>query len=151
FFVNSLSTDAPNLLFPDPATGKPLQLTLTTQTYDFEAGDALPIGRQQVVSFGGNVRRNNFDITLAPTAKDRNETGAYVQDEIILDKLRFTVGGRVDKFGNLDDPVFSPRLAAVFKVLPDQSVRVSFNRAFRSPSVINNYLQANIISPVDLS
>jgi hypothetical protein len=38
-----------------------------------------------------------------------------VQDEIFFDKVRLTLGGRVDKFGNLDDPVFSPRLAAVFR------------------------------------
>ena len=47
--------------------------------------------------------------------------------------------------------MFSPRLAALYKLLPDHSLRVSFNRAFRSPSVINNYLQANVISPTDLS
>ena len=151
FFINALSADAPNLMFPDPATGKPLQLTLTTQTYDFEAGDARPIGRHQVLSYGGNIRRNNFDITLAPKAQDRNEIGGYVQDEIVLDKFRFNIGGRVDKFGNLDDPVFSPRLAALFNVLPDHSVRFAFNRAFRSPSVINNYLEANIVAPQDLS
>ena len=151
FFVNVLHADAPNLLFPDPATGKPLQMTLTTATYDFEAGDALPIGRHQVVSFGGNLRRNNFDITLAPSAPGRNEVGSYVQDEIFFDRFRFNIGGRVDKFGNLADPVFSPRLAAVFKLLPEHSLRVSFNKAFRSPSVVNNYLQANIVSLTDLS
>jgi iron complex outermembrane receptor protein len=150
FFVNLLGADAPNLLFPDPATGKPLQLTFKTSTYDFEVGDARPIGRHQVVSFGGNIRRNNFDITLAPLAQDRNEVGVYAQDEIAVDRFRFNIGGRVDKFGNLDKAVFSPRLAALFKLLPDHSVRVSFNRAFRSPSVIDNYLQTSIVSPVDL-
>jgi outer membrane receptor protein involved in Fe transport len=151
FFVNALNADAPNLLFPDPSTGLPLQLGITTKTFDFEVGDARPIGRNQVVSFGGNIRRNNFEISLAPSAQDRNEVGAYVQDDIAVGRFRFNIGGRVDKFGNLDDPVFSPRLAALYKVLPDHSVRVSFNRAFRSPSVINNYLQANVISPTDLS
>ncbi|HKF67272.1 MAG TPA: TonB-dependent receptor, partial [Vicinamibacterales bacterium] len=151
FFVNRLHAEAPNLLFPDAATGQPLLMNLTTKTFDFEAGDAFPVGRRQVVSVGGNVRRNDFDITLAPQAQDRNELGAYVQDEIFFDRVRFNVGGRVDKFGNLSDPFFSPRLSANFKVLPQHSVRVSFNRAFRSPSVINNYLQANIISLQDLS
>ena len=92
-----------------------------------------------MVSFGGNIRRNDFTITLAPLAQDRNEVGGYVQDDMAFGRWRFNVGGRVDKFGNLDDPVFSPRLAALYKLLPDHSLRVSFNRAFRSPSVINNY------------
>jgi outer membrane receptor protein involved in Fe transport len=150
FFVNRLHAEAPNLLFPDAATGQPLLMNLTTKTWDFEAGDAFPIGGKQVLSVGGNVRRNNFDITLAPQAQDRSELGAYVQDEIFLDWVRFNIGGRVDKFGNLSDPFFSPRLSANFKVAPQHSVRVSFNRAFRSPSVINNYLLANIVSLQDL-
>ena len=57
----------------------------------------------------------------------------------------------MDKFGNLEDPVFSPRLAATFKPAADHAVRVSFNRAFRSPSVTNNYLDTSIVVPTDLS
>jgi outer membrane receptor protein involved in Fe transport len=150
FFVNVLHAEAPNLLFPDAATGQPLQMNLTTKTFDFEAGDSFPIGGQQVLSVGGNIRRNAFDITLAPRSQDRNELGAYVQDEIFFDRVRFNIGARVDKFGNLSDPFFSPRLSANFKLQRDHSLRVSFNRAFRSPSVINNYLEANIISLQDL-
>src|SRR5258706_2354981 len=150
FFVNRLHAEAPNLLFPDAATGQPLQMTLTTKTFDFEAGDAFPIGTRQVLSVGGNIRRNDFDITLAPQAKDRNELGAYIQDEILFDWVRFNIGGRVDKFGNLSDPFFSPRLSANFRILPEHSIRLSYNRAFRSPSVVNNYLEANIVSLQDL-
>src|SRR5436190_9038121 len=151
FFTNVLHADAPNLLFPDPLTGKALQMTLTTKTYDFEVGDAVPIGVRQVLSAGGNLRRNNFEITLAPTAQDRSEFGAYAQDEIFFDRVRLNIGGRVDKFGNLDSAFFSPRLSANFKVTPEQSIRLSFNRAFKSPSVVNNYLNANVVSPQDLS
>jgi outer membrane receptor protein involved in Fe transport len=65
--------------------------------------------------------------------------------------VRLTIGGRVDKFGNLADPVFSPRIAAIVKVAPQHTVRASFNRAFRSPSVINNYLNTQIVALTDLS
>jgi outer membrane receptor protein involved in Fe transport len=151
FFANFTDAKAPNLLLPDPATGQPLQLNFKTQTYDVEVGDAIAAGTRQVFTFGGNVRQNNFDITIAPTAENRTELGAYVQDQILLDKFDFNLGGRIDKFGNLSDPVFSPRLAATYKPRPDQGIRFSFNRAFRSPSVINNYLDTNIVLPTDLS
>ena len=36
FFTNVLHGQAPNLLLPDLATGRPLQLDFTTQTYDGE-------------------------------------------------------------------------------------------------------------------
>jgi len=150
-FTNLTDAKAPNLLLPDPLTGQPLQLNFSTQTYDVEVGDAFRVGTRQVFSVGGNARRNNFAITIAPNAENRTELGAYAQDEIFLDKVRFTIGGRVDKFGNLNDPVFSPRLAAVFKPATNHSVRVSFNRAFRSPSVINNFLDISIVNPTDLS
>jgi outer membrane receptor protein involved in Fe transport len=150
-FTNVLNAEAPNLLLPDPLTRQPLQLNFSSQTDDFEARDIRTAGRRHVISYGGNVRRNNFDITIAPNAENRTELGAFAQDEIIFNRMRFTAGGRVDKFGNIDGAVFSPRLAAIFKPLDDHAVRVSFNRAFRSPSVVNNYLDISIVVPTDLS
>ena len=150
FFTNLMDAEAPNLLLVDPSTGGPLRLDFSTQTYDFEAGNAWALGTRQVLSAGGNVRRNAFDLTIAPRLEDRTELGAYVQDDIQLNRLRLTIGGRVDKFGNLEDPIFSPRVSATVKPLDEHAIRFSFNRAFRSPSVINNYLETSIVVPTDL-
>jgi outer membrane receptor protein involved in Fe transport len=146
-FVNLVDAKAPNLLLLDPATLAPVQLNFKSQTYDLEAGHSTVVAGKHVLTYGGNARRNNFDITLTPNGKDRNEFGAYLQDEFFVDKFRLAVGGRVDKFGNIDKAVFSPRITAMFKPTPAHSLRVSFNRAFRSPSVINNYLDQNIFAP----
>ena len=74
------------------------------------------IGTRHALSYGGNFRRNTFDISLAPDGDDRNEGGAYIQDEIFLgDHFRWVVGGRVDKFSSIDDAVFSPRTTLMFK------------------------------------
>ena len=151
FFTNVLDGAAPNLLLPDPATGSPLQLNFKTQTFDGEIGHSVFLGRRHRLTYGGNVRRNNFNITLAPHAENRLEVGTYVQDEIFWDRVRLVLGGRVDKFGNLSDPKFSPRIAFIVKPAADHSVTLSYNRAFRAPSVINNALQTTIVSPVDLS
>ncbi len=150
-FGNFVDAKAPNLLAVDPATGAPVQLNFKTQTYDLEIGHSTIVGGKHILSYGGNARRNNFDITIAPDSEDRNEFGAYFQDEIFFDKVRFALGGRVDKFGNLDDPVFSPRLSVIFKPEKAHSIRLSFNKAFRSPSTINNFLDQAIVQPVDLS
>ncbi|MGE3508129.1 MAG: TonB-dependent receptor [Vicinamibacterales bacterium] len=150
-FTNIVDAEAPNLLLTDPTTGRPLQLNFSTQTYDVSAGDVRPIGSRQVISVGGNVRRNNFEMTVAPAAKNRTEIGGYIEDSIFLNRVNLTLGARVDKFGNLEDPVFSPRISATVKVHPDHALRASFNRAFRSPSVVNNYLDTSIVNPVDLS
>ena len=158
-FGNFLDADAPNLLLIDPDSlppegGVPKQVVLgfKTQTYDVEFGDSRVLGGKHAVTYGGNYRRNNFDITLAPGSEDRNEFGAYVQEEFFIDKFRLAAGVRGDKFGNLDKWVWSPRVSIMFKPTPDHSIRASYNRAFRSPSVVNNYLNQNISnpSPIDL-
>ena len=151
FFTNFLEGKAPNLLLPNPATGMPLELNFKTQTFDGEIGHSVFLGSRNRLSYGGNVRQNNFDITLAPLAEDRLEIGAYLQDEIFWDRFRLVLGGRVDKFGNLSDPKFSPRIAFIVKPAEDHSVTLSFNQAYRTPSVINNFLQTSIVSRVDLS
>jgi outer membrane receptor protein involved in Fe transport len=145
-FGNFLDAEAPNLLAFDPDTLGPVLLAFKTQTYDFEIGNTNVLGGHHILTYGGNVRQNNFDISLAQ-GDDRTEFGAYGHWEYFVDKFRFAAGARVDKFGNIDDPVFSPRVSIMFKPTPDQSIRASYNRAFVSPSFINNYLNQNISNP----
>jgi outer membrane receptor for ferrienterochelin and colicins len=150
-FGNFVDTKAPNLLQKDAFTGRPLELDFKTQTYDLEAGYSRALGERNILTVGGNARRNNFNITIAPNGQNRNEFGGYAQDELFLDKVRFSLGARVDKFGNLDKAIFSPRLAVILKPIPTQAIRLSFNKAFRAPSLINNFLDIHTIVPVDLS
>jgi iron complex outermembrane receptor protein len=146
-FGNFLDAEAPNLLLIDPTTRQPVQLNFKTQTYDFEVGHSSLVAGHHILSYGGNVRRNNFEISLTPNAENRTELGAYFQDEIHYDKFRLVLGGRVDKFGNIDDPVFSPRVTFMVKPHPSHALRASYNRAFRSPSAVNNYLDQKIFAP----
>ena len=151
FFTNLLDGDATNLLARGP-TGERLPLVFDTKTFDVEASDVRPIGTRHVLSFGGNFRRNTFDISLAPDGDNRNEGGAFVQDELFLgEHFRWVVGGRVDKFSSIEDAVFSPRTTFMIKPQADQTIRLSFNRAFRAPSFINNHIDTTILNQVDLS
>jgi outer membrane receptor protein involved in Fe transport len=150
FFTNLLHGDAANLLTLGPG-GLPIDLAFDTKTFDVEAGDVYAIGTRHALSYGGNFRRNTFDISLAPASEDRNEGGAYIQDEIFLnDQFRWVIGGRIDKFSSIDSAVFSPRTTFMYKPQGDQTFRVSFNRAFRAPSLINNHLDVTILTPVPL-
>lgn len=151
FFTNLLNGNARNLLTRD-RTGAPLPLDFDTATFDIEASDAAAIGTRHALAFGGNFRRNAFDISLAPDGDDRNEGGAYIQDEIFLsDQFRWVVGGRVDTFSSIDDAIFSPRTTLMYKPSPTQTVRISYNRAFRAPSFINNNIEATILNEVNLA
>lgn len=145
FFTNILDGNATNLLTRD-VTGKPIEFLFDTKTYDVEAAHSLLLGENNVLSFGGNFRQNTFDLSLAPRGDNRTESGVYAQDEIFTEHFRFVVGGRVDYFDVLDGAVFSPRLTFMYKPMPEHTLRASYNRAFRAPSLVNNFLDVTIIT-----
>ena len=150
-FTNALRGDATNLLSISPITFQPVTFDFTSTTYDIEASNLQTFAGRHVVSYGGNVRLNFFDLSIAPTSDDRKEFGIFAQDEIFLtDMFRWVVGARVDRFDFIDDLVFSPRTTFMIKPEENQTIRVSYNRAYRSPSVINNHLNLVIAQPIDI-
>ncbi len=149
-FVNLLDGTSSNVLTRDRA-GRPLASVFGTQTYDVEFGDVRAIGRRHAVSYGGNVRHNGFDLSLAPLGDSRTEAGGYIQDEIFIsDHLRWVVGGRVDYFDVLGHAVFSPRTTLIVEPVADHAIRASVNRAYRAPSFFENFLELQIESALDL-
>ena len=151
FFTNLLQGDASNLLARG-INGLPLPLDFDTMTFDVEASDVHAIGTRHVLTYGGNFRRNTFDISLAPNGDNRSEGGGFLQDEIFLNEyFRWVVGGRLDKFSSIDDPVFSPRTTLMIKPSAAQTFRVSYNRAFRAPSFINNNIETTVLDQANLS
>ena len=150
FFTNLLNGDAANLLTVGP-NRLPIALAFDTKTFDIEAGDVKAIGTKHALSYGGNFRHNGFDISLAPNSEDRNEGGAYVQDEIFLgDKFRWVIGAAIDNSRRIENAVFSPRTTLMFKPESNQRSACRSNRAFRAPSLINNHLNVTILTPVTL-
>ena len=149
-FTNILRADAATLLSVGPDR-RPIPLDFDTTTFDVEASDIRAIGTRHALSYGGNYRHNAFRISLAPDGEDRNEGGAYLQDEIFInERFRWIAGGRIDKFSSIDGAVFSPRTTFLFKPASAHTFRASFNRAFRSPSLVNNSLDITIVTPVIL-
>ena len=150
FFTNVLNGDASGLLAIG-LDGKPILFKFNTRTYDFELGNITTVGTRNVFSYGGNVRFNSFDLSIAPRGDNRTELGGYIQDEIFFnDHVRLSLGARLDKFDNIEDPVFSPRATLILKPAANHALRVSFNKAFRSPSLINNYLETAIVNQLNL-
>jgi outer membrane receptor for ferrienterochelin and colicins len=82
--------------------------------------------------------------TINGIYEDRDETrevGAYLQSETALGpKFDLVLAGRVDSHSQLPKAIFSPRAALVFKPAPDQVFRLTFNRAFSTPSSLNQFL-----------
>ncbi len=70
-----------------------------------------------------------------------NEIGGYVHSVIRLSDRWEAVGAlRMDHHNRLEEPVFSPRAALVFRPHEGHTLRATFNRAFRTPSVLDLFL-----------
>ena len=60
---------------------KAIGFDFLTKTLDFEASNLQTLHEKHVVTYGGNLRFNTFDLSLAPKAENRTEGGGYIQDE----------------------------------------------------------------------
>lgn len=79
---------------------------------------------------------------------ETTEIGGYLQWEWALDpKFDLVLAGRVDDHSALPDPIFSPRAALVFKPAENQAIRATFNRAFSTPSSLNQFLDLPSAAP----
>ncbi len=145
FFTNLLDGDAVNLLSRDLA-GRPIQFFFESTTYDLDYSNTKVFGTKNILTYGAKARRNDFDLSIAPQGDKRDEYGVFVQDEILFsDKWRWLIGARWDDIDPIGS-VVSPRTTLMFSPTPSSTFRVSYNRAFRSPSMINNFLDVGIVT-----
>ena len=67
---------------------------------------------------------------------ETNELGVYLQSETrFTDQVSLMLAGRLDRHNRLENPVFSPRAALVLKPNPESTFRLTYNRAFNTPTV----------------
>ena len=72
---------------------------------------------------------------------DITEFGGYLHSVTTLSPMfEFTAAGRIDTHSRLEKSVFSPRVALVFKPAENQNLRLTYNRAFSTPSTNNLFL-----------
>jgi outer membrane receptor for ferrienterochelin and colicins len=104
------------------------------------------IGTRQKFTYGGDMIRttpvtNGTINGLYENDDQTQEYGAYLQSETAVHpKLDLVLAGRVDFHSALPDAIFSPRAALVFKPAPGHALRLTYNRAFSTPSSLNQFL-----------
>lgn len=104
------------------------------------------LGERQRFTYGADLllTRPDTDETINGINEfndDINEVGAYLQSETkIIPELKFIAAARGDYHNHLDDIVLSPRAALAFQPNDDHNVRLTYNRAFSTPSTSNLFL-----------
>lgn len=146
-FGNFLDADSTNLLTRG-ASGRPLEFGFKTETINLDLSNTSFLSERNILTYGANARTSDFELSIAEQGTSKDEYGVFLQDEILFgDKVRWLVGARWDDIDPIGS-VVSPRTSLNVSPNDRNTFRVSFNRAFRSPSVINNYLDVQIVTAV---
>ena len=147
-FANFLDADSTNLM-QYGVDGRPLAFGFKTNTYSIDASNTTVVRERHILTYGGTARQNEFELSIAPAGEQRDELGVFLQDEILLGKARWVIGARWDNIDPIGS-VVSPRTALMYSPIANHTLRISYSRAFRAPSLINHYLDTAILNPVVL-
>ena len=129
------------------------RLQLEGQTNWSFAGD-----RVQLVA-GGSAAVENIDSlderlgrqTLMFAPVDSNQQAIFGQVDLNLtEQLKLVLAGRGD-YSSLHDAQFSPKASLVFSLVPEHSVRLTYNEAFQVPNYSEFFLQADVAAPTNLT
>ena len=147
-FANLLDADSTNLMAIG-ADGRPVSFAFETETYSADVTNTSVLRERHVLTYGVTARRSDFDLSIAVRGSRRNEYGAFLQEEALFGKARLVAGARWDHVDPIG-AVVSPRAALLYSPTANHTVRLSFSRAFRAPSVINTDLDTTILNPLTL-
>lgn len=140
-----LDGDGVNLL-TRRADGMPLSFAFVTDTADVDISNTSALGARHTLTYGGNSRSNDFALEIAPGVGARRQWSAFLQDEMRLgERFRWVIGTRYHEDDALAAAASAPRTSLIFTPSPADTLRVSYSRAFRTPSAINQHLDVAIL------
>ncbi len=146
FFYNKSDAGATRLLRTDESIVDKSSLTVMQLQHTSDIGD-----RQQFI-YGADLllTRPRTEGTIHGENEDDDETneyGVYLQSETkFTDQVSLMLAGRLDEHNRLENPVFSPRAALVLKPNPESTFRLTYNRAFNTPTVTTFSLDLKAVS-----
>ncbi len=111
--------------------------------YDLELQYRLNVAQRQRFFWGGDYRRLDLDTkdSLTEGRLEQNLFGAYLQSETKLtDNLNLILAGRFDEHPQTGT-TFSPKAALVYSPLRNHSLRLTFNRAFLNPTLLQLFMR----------
>ena len=139
-FLNKSNNDQTYLL----RSGRPL--IDKSQLFVAQAQNSSRLGERQRLIYGADllITTPKTEGSINGQFEDDDEVtefGGYAQWEYALSpKFDLVAAARLDNHSRLEDPVFSPRAAIVYKPDLSNTLRATFNRAFSTPTTLNMFL-----------
>jgi iron complex outermembrane receptor protein len=128
-------------------------ITDQSKLYVGQIQHGFSLGERQSFTYGMDLLYTNpvTNGSINGKYEDDDQTtefGAYLQSETMLhQRLNLVLAGRLDNHSALPENIFSPRAALVFKPTESQAFRVTFNRAFSTPTSLNQFLDLGSAIP----
>jgi outer membrane receptor for ferrienterochelin and colicins len=113
--------------------------------WEVEGRFTQPLSTRARVSVGGNYRNDKSTGSILDGGEaSASLVGAYAQIEgDVTDWAKVSLAARVDDH-EIFDRQFSPKAAVILKPSPDVAVRLTYNRAFKSPTLT----QQRVLLPI---
>jgi iron complex outermembrane receptor protein len=127
----------------------PQEVPVIANTFKLDAQHTLRLGTDNILTGGLSYRHHMFDsrFLIGPT-QNQDLFSVYLQHEYSpLKELTFTTGLRVDTHPEAGVTV-APRGSVVYSPWENHTFRASISRAFRSPSVLENFINFGVVTPL---
>jgi iron complex outermembrane receptor protein len=122
----------------------------TSDAYVAEITRRQTVRTRHSLTFGGSARLDRFDVSIAPDERSRVEMAGFLEDSItVAPHLTAVAGARVDKF-DTTSAVVAPRIGLIVTPRPAQSLRFTYNRAYRAPTLLENFIDVSLPAAVPL-
>lgn len=179
FFSNLSDTDEADTIIRD-AEGEPFfvlqPFEMQVRQYDVELQHSFALGAKNLITWGANYRNNQLWSRLSGSTTEFEEEiaegetrqkfkqenmdifGLFFQDDFkILDNLALTIGVKSER-DSFTGTNLSPRASLVFSPWGHHSFRLSYSRAFRTPTFFEDsgffsagfFVKKDGINPVTL-
>jgi iron complex outermembrane recepter protein len=121
--------------------GNPLT-SISTDTYNIEAQHSVEIGPGHRLTYGANYRHNALSSNYISQFSREDRLGLYVQGEWLLaPPLTLVTGARYD-LNTFINPTISPRVALVYHIVPEHTLRASLSVAYRPPTLVETNIDS---------
>lgn len=115
-------------------------------TYNLIAQHTVDLVSSQRFSYGMNYRHNTVFSKIQSASNAENRLGVYLQNEWQATKILTTVAGlRFDLHSEIN-PTYSPRLAIIYRALPNHTVRATISLAYRPPTLLETNLEVRTVT-----
>jgi outer membrane receptor for ferrienterochelin and colicins len=71
--------------------------------------------------------------------------GFYLQNEWNINKIKFLLGGRIDKHNLIKNAIISPRTSLLIPISDELQTRLTFSKGFRAPQVFDEDLHVTAV------